>query len=210
MLPIFRILPVGGVLLAIMLLVLALNPPAGARAALRPDGITLQGAMIDRNAHPEWRQLLILAAIQRAAELNRLRELPDIPTVVAPTVTAPEPPEIKPIIAGLPASREEAAPDPEDATGSIAQPPAAAMPIDIGETSAFELPVATPEEKAPAIMTPLRLKSRNERRVRALPRPRRARAIVKTQQPGQPDFFQALFGDQKNAPPSNFRTTTAR
>jgi hypothetical protein len=211
MLPVLRILPVGGVLLAIMLLVLALNPPAGTRAALRPDGITLHGAMIDRNAHPEWRQRLILAAIQRAAELDRLRELPDIPTVIAPPVTAPAPPEIKPTIAGLPASREDAAPDLEDTTGSIVPPPAAALPIDIGETSAFELPVATPEEKAPAIMTPLRLKSRNESRVKARPRAHRARAAVKTQQPAQTDFFQALFGDQKKFPSPNFRANpTAR
>jgi hypothetical protein len=212
MLPILRILPVGGVLLAIMLLVLALNPPAGTHAALRPDGTTLHGAMIDRNAHPEWRQFLMLAAIRRAAELDRLRELPDIPTIISPTVTAPEPPEIKPTIAGLPASRDDAEPDPEDdTTGSIVLPPAATLPVDIGETSAFELPVVAPEEKAPVIMTPLRLKSRNESRVRVLPRPHRARATVKTQQPGQVDFFRALFGDQKTAPPSNFRAnTTAR
>lgn len=208
MLPILRILPVGGVFLAIMLLVLALNPPAGPRTALRPDGITLHGALIDRNAHPEWPQLLMLAAIQRAVELNRLRELPDIPTV-----TAPEPAKIKPTIAGLPATRGDADPDPEDndTTGSIVQPPAATIPIDIGETSAFELPVVAPEEKAPVIMTPQRLKSRNESRVRGLPRTHRARAAAKTQQPGQIDFFQAVFGDQKTAPSSNFRAnTTAR
>jgi len=206
MLPILRILPVGGVFLAIMLLVLALNPPAGRYAPLRPDGITLHGAMIDRNAHPEWPQFLMLAAIRRAAELDRLRELPDIPTV-----TAPAPAKIKPSIAGLPATRTDADPDPEDdTTGSIVQPPAATIPVDIGEASAFELPVVAPEERPPAIITPQRLKSRNESRLRA--RTHRARAAVKTQQPGQVDFFQALFGDQKNAPYSNnFRaTTTAR
>ena len=206
MLPILRILPVGGVLLAIMLLVLALNPPAGTHVALRPDGITLHGAMIDRNAHPEWPQFLVLAAIRRAAELDRLRQLPDIPTV-----TAPAPPKIKPSIAGLPATREGADPDPEDTTGSIVQPPAATIPVDIGETSAFELPVVAPEEKAPAVMTPRRLKSRNESRVRAPSRARRARAAVGTQQSQQFDFFQALFGDPKNAPSSNYRAnTTAR
>ena len=207
MLPILRILPVGGVFLAIMLLVLALNPPAGTRYPLRPEGITVRGALIDRNAHPEWRQLLILAAIQRAAELDRLRDLPDIPTV-----TAPEPPKIKPTIAGLPATRGDAEPeaDDNDTTGSVAQPPAATIPIDIGAPSAFELPVNAPEEKPPVIMTPQRLKSRNESRLKGLPRPHRARAAAKTQQPGQVDFFQALFGDQKTAPPSNFRNTTAR
>ncbi len=189
-----------------MLLVLALNPPAGPRTALRPDGITLHGAMIDRNAHPEWQQFLTLAAIRRAAELDRLRDLPDIPTV-----TAPEPPKIKPTIAGLPTTRTDADPDREDdTTGSIVQPPAATIPIDIGEASAFELPVVAPEERPPVIMTPQRLKSRNETRLRALPRAHRARAAAKTQQPGQVDFFQALFGDQKTTPYSNFRATTAR
>jgi hypothetical protein len=77
MLPILRVLPVGGVLLAIVLLLLALNPPDGSRARMSPRVAMVRGAMIDRNEHPEWRQFLILAAIRRADELNRLLALPD-------------------------------------------------------------------------------------------------------------------------------------
>lgn len=119
MLPILRVLPVGGVLLAIVLLVLALSPPDGSRARSGPHVPLVHGAMIDRNEHPEWRQFLILAAIRRADELNRLLALQDD----------------------------------DDVTASIAKPPAATIPIDIGEASSFELPVAPPEEEKPSVMT---------------------------------------------------------
>jgi hypothetical protein len=188
MLPILRILPVGGVLLAIVLLVLALNPPAGPRAQLTPNGAPVRGAMIDRNEHPEWRQFLMLAAIRRADELNRLRELADTP---APTEVAPPAPKI----ARLPTERGDTDPDDDDQTGSIVQPPAATLPIDIGETSTFELPLATPEDKPPVIMTPLRVKSRNESRLRAIHHAHRARAPV-SMTPTPFNFFDYLFGIQ--------------
>ena len=69
-----------------------------------------------------------------------------------------------PKLAVLPTERNDTDPDADDTTGSIMQPPAATIPIDIGEPSAFELPVAVPEEKPPVIRTPLRLKSDNENR----------------------------------------------
>ncbi len=188
MLPILRILPVGGVFLAIMLLVLALNPPAGPRAQLTPNGVPVRGAMIDRNEHPEWRQFLILAAIRRAEELNRLRELTDTQARIEVVPAAPK-------IARLPTERGDTDPDDDDQTGSIVQPPAATLPIDIGETSTFELPVVTPEERPPVIMTPLRLKSRNESRLRAIHHARRVRAPVSITPP-QFDFFDYLFGIQ--------------
>jgi hypothetical protein len=84
-----RILPVGGVFLAIMLLVLALNPPAGTHIQLAPSVGPMRGAMIALSEHPEWRQFLMLAAIRRADELNRLRELPDTPTRTEPAPAAP-------------------------------------------------------------------------------------------------------------------------
>jgi len=193
MLPILRILPVGGVLLAIILLVLALNPPAGPRAQLTPNGVPVRGAMIDRNEHPEWRQFLMLAAIRRAYELNRLRELSDTP---ARTEVVPPAPKV----AGLPTERGDTDPDDDDQTGSIVQPPAATLPIDIGETSTFELPVVTPEEGPPVIMTPLRVKSRNESRLRAIHHARRAKASVRIE-PRPFNFFDYLFGIQRAKQP---------
>jgi hypothetical protein len=171
-----------------VLLVLALNPPAGPRAQLTPNGAPVRGAMIDRNEHPEWRQFLMLAAIRRADELNRLRELADTP---APTEVAPPAPKI----ARLPTERGDTDPDDDDQTGSIVQPPAATLPIDIGETSTFELPLATPEDKPPVIMTPLRVKSRNESRLRAIHHAHRARAPV-SMTPTPFNFFDYLFGIQ--------------
>lgn len=163
MLPIFRILPVGGVLLAITLLALALNPPASMHAHLTPGAVPMRGAMIEQSAHPEWRQFLLLAAIRRTDELARLRELPDTAVRIdnAPAATAAP---AAPKLAVLPTERNDTDPDTDDATGSILQPPAATIPIDIGAPSAFELPVAVPEEKPPVIRTPLRLKSDNENR----------------------------------------------
>jgi hypothetical protein len=193
MLPILRILPVGGVLLAIMLLVLALNPPAGPHAQLTLNGAPVRGAMIDRNEHPEWRHFLLLAAIRRVDELNRLRELADPP---ARTDVVPPAPKV----AGLPIERGDTDPDDDDQTSSIVQPPAATLPIDIGETSTFELPLTVPEEQPPVIMTPKRVKSRNESRFRAIHHARHAKAPVRTEPPSF-NFFDYLFGIQSAKQP---------
>lgn len=152
MLPILRLISVGGVLLAITILGLALIPPGRPHVQWAAGDVPARGALIDRRAHPEWRQFLILAALRRAGELDRLRVLPESPNAllnVAPgTIPAEDrAPQAGAKFAGLPVAREEAGPD--DDTGSINVAPSATIPIDIGETSSFELPVAPAEEKPP-------------------------------------------------------------
>jgi hypothetical protein len=194
MLPILRILPVGGVLLAIMLLVLALNPPDGSRTQMAPSVGPMRGAMIARSEHPEWRQFLMLAAIRRADELSRLRELPDTPTR---TDAAPK-------VAGLPTGRSDTDPEADDQTGSIVQLPAATIPIDIGETSSTELPVAAPEEQPPVI----RVKSRNESRVKGAHHARRSKTPGKLETPATFNLFEPLFGEQKTRQKSKVGAST--
>ncbi len=199
MLPILRVIPVGGVLLAIAILILALNPPGDPHLgdAIAPLG----GALIARDQHPEWRQLLILAAVRRADELRRLRELPDTPIRSVP----PEaPPKVKkPAIAAVPHNRNDA--ESEDVTGTIVQSPNASIPVDIGEMSSTELPVIPHEERPPVIMMPERNTPTDESNhtapEKAKPHPvkrvreaRRARPVAKQQSSAQFNLFESLFG----------------
>jgi hypothetical protein len=193
MLPILRILPVGGVLLAIMLLALALNPPDGSRAQLTPHMAPVRGAMIERGQHPEWRQFLIRAAIQRADELARLRELPDTPTRTEAAPAAPK-------VADLPTDRSDSDPEADNITGSVVQPPAATIPIDIGESSSIELPVAAPEENPPVVKTPQRVKSSNEGRIRRTSHAHRAKPQAKPEPTISFNLFELLFGSQTTTP----------
>lgn len=165
MLPILRTISVGGLALAIAILGLALIPPSRPSLLLANGDATGRGALIDRRNHPEWRQFLIVAALRRADELGRLRLLPgalsgspDMPPNLANDDSlaeflrrAPNADGAK--VAGLPVERGEVGPD--DETGSINVAPNATMPIDIGETSSFELPVAPAEEKPPVARTPV-------------------------------------------------------
>jgi hypothetical protein len=201
MLPILRILPVGGVLLAIMLLMLALNPPDGSYTRLGPSVAPTRGALIARGEHPEWRQFLMLAAIRRADELNRLRELPDPP---ARTEAAPA----APTVAGLSTGRNDNDPEADDQTGSIMQPPPATIPIDIGESSAFELPVAPPNEQPPVIKPPPQAKPGKESGDKIAPRTRRAKAPAGSKAPAQFDPFKAMFGEQKLKQPPTVGANT--
>src|SRR5689334_25429036 len=114
MLPILRILPVGGVLLAILILVLAMSPPDAARSPLTTTMAPARGALVDRERHPEVRQFLIRAALKRADELNRLRDLSDTPRNVGK-------------VAGLPGTRGDADPD---ETGSLNETPTVSIPIE--------------------------------------------------------------------------------
>ena len=207
MLPILRILPVGGVLLAITILLLALVPPSGMTTPSAPRVVAARGALIDRDDHPEWRQFLIQAALRRAGELERLRDLPEVPMIrIEPEPLAPpdaakediEPPP--PPIAGLPATRIDADPDPDDVTGSIVGAPGATLQIDIGETSSTELPVAPVEEKPPVIMTPERAKPPGESRRRP-PRQRRAKPAIRPQPAAEFNLLELLFGKRADPQP---------
>jgi hypothetical protein len=199
MLPILRILPVGGVFLAILLLVLALNAPERVNVAFTPRVSPMRGPLIALDEHPEWRQFTIQAAVRRADELNRLRDLPDMPRRSVPASRAQQ-------IARLPAERIDTDPEPDDQTGSIIQPPRATIPIDIGEASSVELPLVVPDEPPPVI-TPARLKSGNQSRVNGVTHPRRAR-LTRPRQPAQFDLFKAMFGDQSAKPAVGFSTAS--
>jgi hypothetical protein len=160
MLPIFRIISVGGVTLAIAILVLALIPPGGTHLVLAQHEVVARGALMDASQHPEWRQFLIHAALRRAGELEQLRDLRD--TVIRAPDPAASKPETRgealteaaaPKLVGLPVALNDA--EPEDITGSLSDNPGATLPIDIGEASSTELPVMAVEESPPAIRVPV-------------------------------------------------------
>ena len=187
MLPILRIVPVGGVFLAIMIVVLALEPPGGPHPALTPS----RGALIAATEHPEWRQFLMQAALRRADELSRLRELPDTPTRTDSSQD--------PKVAGLPTSRIDSDPD-DDQTGTINETPSWTIPVDIGETSSTELPVTTREEIPPVIKVPQR-KGQNGNRRRPPHRTVRAKTPAKPLA-AQVNLFEAIFGGLHYQPPA--------
>ena len=191
MLPILRILPVGGVLLAILILILALSPPDGSRSSMTTAIAPARGALVDRDRHPEVRQFLILAALKRASELSRLRDLPDTPA------HSDSPPEAAKV-AGLPSTRSNA--EPEE-IGSANETPGVSIPIEIGEPSSTELPVTSLEENPPALKKAESAKTQREIRRRVAHRTRHKVAA----NPGplrQPTLFDYLFGGQQYQQPA--------
>jgi len=204
MLPILRILPVGGVFLAILLLILALKVPG--ERALPPATLTARGPQLDHNEDPQWRQVAIQAALRRANELMRLRDLPDTPAHSdTPKVSEPAPPAPEPTVAaepakvaGLPVDRLDADPDVDSITGSIEDPAGATIPIEIGATSSAELPVVLPEEQPEIIRTPERTKPAHESRRKKphrLARPNGQKP--RPQAAPQVSFLDQLFGTQR-------------
>jgi len=169
MLPILRILPVGGVILAIVILFMALSPRHGPQPRLGAPAAGVHGPLADRVDHPEWRQFMMLAALRRAEELARLRDLPDAPVKVelppeaapppAPAIEAVAQPEAappaeaerapEPKIAALPTTEEETKPDAALAPAPVPDE-AATMLVEIGEASSTELPVQ-PREAVAAV-----------------------------------------------------------
>ena len=188
MLPILRILPVGGLLLAILILVLALSPPDGSRAPLTSAMVPSRGALLDRERQAEVRQFLIHAALKRADELNRLRELPDSPA---------RSDNGQPTVASLPGDRSEA--DPEE-PASINEAPVVSIPVEIGEPSSAELPVAAREESAAKKPEPAAKLQRETRR--RIHRIRRVRAPANPTPPRPFNFLEALFGGPQHQQPA--------
>lgn len=121
MLPIFRIVAGGGVFLAILILALALTPPDRARLPLPQHLVAERGALIDRDEHPEWRQFLIRAALLRANEIERLRDLPDAPIRVAPEATSGPQTKAEPTVKFAPERQVEAKPEKQGAPEPVAQ-----------------------------------------------------------------------------------------
>jgi hypothetical protein len=187
MLPILRIIPVGGVFLAIMILVLALGAPDGSRSGKAPASgrpmISARGPLQQLDEHPEWRQFLMQAALRRAEELNHLRELVDEPV-------SDKSQDESVNVAVLPVERSDA--EPEDVTGSVNAAPAAILPMEIGETSSMELPSSTHEEKPTVVKTPERVKSKIDVKKKTARRFRRAKPPAKPPEPA--NFFEAIFG----------------
>ena len=188
MLPILRILPVGGLLLAILILVLALSPPDGSRAPLASAIVPSRGALLDRERQAEVRQFLIHAALKRADELNRLRELPNSPTRSDNGQST---------VASLPGDRSEA--DPEEPT-SINEAPVVSIPVEIGEPSSAELPIAALEESAAKKPEPAAKLQRETRR--RIHRIRRVRAPANPTPPRPFNFLEALFGGPQRQQPT--------
>ena len=148
MLPNLRMVPVGGVFFAILILTLnfVFSRQDDSRARIAAVETPAYGPLQAQADHPEWRQFVMLAAFTRAGELDRLRQLPDTPTRVRTEPNAAK-------VAAVPNSRDATDAD-GDSTGSITQEPDATLPVDIGESSSAELPVVDTPEQPPVIRVP--------------------------------------------------------
>jgi hypothetical protein len=191
MLPILGILPVGGLLLAILILVLALSPPDGSRAPLSSAIVPSRSALLDRERQAEVRQFLIHAALKRADELNRLRELPDTPARRFDNEHS--------TVASLPGDRSEA--DPEQ-PASITEAPVVSIPVEIGEPSSAELPLAAGDESAPATKKVEPAAKSQRESYRRIHRIRRVRAPAYPTPPRPFNFLEALFGGPPRQQPT--------
>jgi hypothetical protein len=145
MLPILRIIPVGGVCLAVLILLLAISPPRETRRGASPEMVLARGPLIDRRQHPEWPQFLMQAAFRRAGEVLSLRDLPDTPTRIAPVALPPE----RPVMAAAPAPQ---APSVSDA--AVAAEPQA-KPAEPAEPQIEQNAVSTPVMPSPASEGPI-------------------------------------------------------
>lgn len=216
MLPILRLIPVGGVSLAILLLILALKAPGESHRPLPASLVPARGPLLTRFEHPEWRQMFFHAALRRAEELEVLRLLPDSAPIETPA------PDKATTQTGKPARNAAIGPanqDPFDAdsvTGSVTPLTDRSIPIDIGESSSTELPVIPKDDQPPVIMTPDRSRPPEQ----SLHEPSAPTVTVRpdhagaadTAKPTRPDPLQTPFGSisDKRADDDRATNTTGR
>jgi len=191
MVPWLRILPIGGVSAAVLILVLAQTPPHQPRQGVSPELALARGPLIDRNEHPEWPQFLVQAAYRRAGEILKLRDLPNAPMLSAPVALPPErpvvavepPPSAPPPDSGVqsaakalnaapPQSKVAAAPPPQPAPMQTAT---LSTDVDDMKAAATPAPPSVAAAEGPAeilIATPLPTPAPAETRVAVLPQER--------------------------------------
>jgi hypothetical protein len=176
----------GGVVAILALLAGFVMPAPSTLARPMPPA---RGPLIEATQHPEWKQFLVQTAYRRADEVGRLRELPNTPTVV------PVPAPVAPVqVAELPPPHVTIAA--EDVTGSVDDAAPDAMPIDIGEASATELPIDQLDVPMP-IERPETLKHNQSQR--KAPARHLAKRVKTAPAKPQPDFLTRLFGSSSAA-----------
>jgi hypothetical protein len=177
--------------------------------------LPVRGPLIEANDHPEWKQFLVQAAFRRADELERLRALPDTPMVVEMTTepeVAPEPEAVNESSATTTGEEAIAALPPQDGphvkddvTGSIDEDkPTGIMPVEIGEASSVELPLAE-EQTLPPVRQPETLQKLNDNQPKAQRKPvaqAKKKAPAKPEaQPATTDQLSTVFGEQASGSP---------
>jgi hypothetical protein len=132
MLPALRIIPISGVSLAVLSLVLALNTPGALRPRLTPAMTPIGGSLIADDLHPQRRQFLFLAALRRADEVKKLRQLLDLPVRShdAEGAQTAKPTDVSPAVhvAAVPADRRS---EQEDVTQTIAPVSGASISLQV-------------------------------------------------------------------------------
>lgn len=94
----------------------------------------------------DWRGFVFRAALRRADELSRLRDLPDTPMRQEEPLPAPiEPAAPEPKVSSLPDTASDAVPE-DTPSNPVAETPTITMPVDLGETTTIEVPVTLPAD----------------------------------------------------------------
>jgi hypothetical protein len=207
MVPILRTISVGGVLIALLLFVLALSPPGGSRARLMR--LDAPAPPVDISEQTAWGHFVLPTVLRSPARLQDLVIL----RVANPVGGAAA-------VSGWMGAAVEAA----------------TIPVDIGEASSAELPLAPYEELPPVIMwlKPTESSAPRQRKAmrdlepppvseikpparRAEPREKpqrtshlRHRRARKSTPPAHFDLLQALFGTHKDKRPRKTGAAAAR